>query len=195
MVYNREGYAPWSLTRKAGVQSATVDGDIEVPQYIQPILDTGFVDFKGDWKGRTSSDEQFNIDETHEAVANSGVILSPQAGGFDMTGYEDLFIAIKPSQTGNCLIHAVMGPNDQSFANLKPVNPAETLRGLGQGGAWGANADFDDILSDGAEALTADVWNIYVIQGRLKGQKNLQIKIQNNSGSESNIQFAYLRLA
>jgi len=42
MVYNRTGYAPWSLTREAGVQSATVDGTIEVPQYIQPTIDTGF---------------------------------------------------------------------------------------------------------------------------------------------------------
>ena len=64
MAYNREGYAPWSLTRKAGVQSATVDGDIEVPQYIQPVLDTGFVDEKGDWKGIKSSDESFFISDT-----------------------------------------------------------------------------------------------------------------------------------
>ena len=46
MAYNREGYAPWSLTRQAGVQSATVDGTIEVPQYCQPTIDTGFVDEK-----------------------------------------------------------------------------------------------------------------------------------------------------
>jgi len=194
MVQKREAYAPWSLTRKAGVQSATVNGDIEVPQFIQPVLDTGFVDEDGNWKGTKSSDEQFTIDETHEAVANTGVILSPQAGGFDMTGFEDLFIAIKPSSAGNCLIHAVMGLGDTPFSNLSPVEAATTLRGLGQGGAWGSNADFDDILSDGAESLAADVWNIFVIQGRLKGQKNLQIKIQNNSGSESDIQFAYLRV-
>ena len=194
MVQKREAYAPWSLTRKAGVQSATVNGDIEVPQFIQPVLDTGFVDEDGNWKGTKSSDEQFTIDETHEAVANTGVILSPQAGGFDMTGFEDLFIAIKPSSAGNCLIHAVMGLGDTPFSNLSPVEAATSLRGLGQGGALGSNADFDDILSDGAESLAADVWNIFVIQGRLKGQKNLQIKIQNNSGSESDIQFAYLRV-
>ena len=50
MPYERTGYAPWSLTREAGVQSATVDGTIQVPQYIQPTLDTGFVDEKGNWK-------------------------------------------------------------------------------------------------------------------------------------------------
>ena len=29
MSYEREAYAPWSLTRKAGVQSATVDSQIQ----------------------------------------------------------------------------------------------------------------------------------------------------------------------
>ena len=66
----RTGYAPWSLTREAGVQSATVDGTIKVPQNIQPVLDTGFVDEKGDWKGVKSSDEVFTIDPTHEGIAN-----------------------------------------------------------------------------------------------------------------------------
>ncbi len=56
MVEKREAFAPWSLTRKAGVQSATVNSDIEVPQFIQPVLATGFVDEKGDWKGSKSSE-------------------------------------------------------------------------------------------------------------------------------------------
>ena len=132
MVYNREGYAPWSLTRKAGVQSATVDGDIEVPQYIQPILDTGFVDFKGDWKGRVSSDEQFIALDTHTAVANNGEMLTPQALSdnkwpLDMTGYSDLFFAMKPTRGGTYSLIAVMGPDSNSFANLRPVDPAATL--------------------------------------------------------------------
>ena len=46
MAKDRTGYAPWSLTREAGVQSATVDGTIAVPQNIQPVLSTGFVDYK-----------------------------------------------------------------------------------------------------------------------------------------------------
>ena len=56
MPYERTGYAPWSLTREAGVQSATVDGTIQVPQYIQPVLSTGFIDENGNWKGTRSSD-------------------------------------------------------------------------------------------------------------------------------------------
>jgi len=48
---------------------------------------------------------------------------------------------------------------------------------------------------DNAESLTADVWNIFYICGRLAYQKLLQFKITNNSGGESDIQFAYLRVA
>ena len=44
------------------------------------------------------------------------------------------------------------------------------------------------------EPLTADVWEIISIQERLANQKNLQIRITNNSGDISNIEFAYMRL-
>ena len=47
MVEKREAFAPWSLTREAGVQSATINGTIDVPQNVQPTLSTGFVDEKG----------------------------------------------------------------------------------------------------------------------------------------------------
>jgi len=193
MAYNREGYAPWSLTRKAGVQSATVDGDIEVPQYIQPILDTGFVDFKGDWKGRTSSDEQFKIDTTHEAVPDGGAVLSPQVTPdyIDMTGYNNLFIAINPSNGGNIAIRAVMGPADNYFANLSPLRANVNLLG---NLAQSTPVDLEDLFNDGAVGLGANVWNIYYISNNLANQKVLQFHITNNSGGESDIQFAYMRI-
>ena len=191
MAYDREAYAPWSLTRKAGVQSATVDGDIKVPQYIQPVLDTGFVDEKGDWKGSTSSEEVFRIDETHLAIANGGTALCPQSTPdfIDMTGYNDIVIAIKSTQTGNCNITLVMGPDANSFANLRPVNPASILRG-----ADALDGSLESVLSDGSDSITADVWNIFTIQQRAKGQKNMQVRIINNSGSEADIDFAFMRL-
>tara|TARA_R110000824_G_scaffold12446_2_gene54566 strand:+ start:321 stop:914 length:594 start_codon:yes stop_codon:yes gene_type:complete len=196
MVYNREGYAPWSLTRKAGVQSATVDGDIEVPQYIQPVLDTGFVDEKGDWKGRKSSEEQFHSFGKDEAIANGGAILAPQASGsiwpLDMTGFCDVFIGIRPTNGGNYAITAVMGPDSNSFANLTPVNPNSTLRG---GGNLGDDADsFATLFADSAQSLTADVWNIFIIKGNLRNQKLLQFRVTNNSGGESDIETAFMRL-
>jgi hypothetical protein len=197
MPYNREGYAPWSLTRKAGVQSATVDGTIEVPQYCQPTLNTGFVDEKGDWKGIKSSEEQFNIITKDEAIPNGAAILTPSENPdgtwpLDMTGYTDLFIAIKPTNGGNYKMEAVMGPDSVSYANLRPVNAAAVLRGLPA--SFGTNTGVDNLLLDSADSMTADVWNIFVIQGRLANYKLLQFRITNDSGGESTIECAFMRM-
>ena len=193
MVYERTGYAPWSLTREAGVQSATVDSEISVPQYLQPIVDTGIIDEKGDWKGIKSSDEQFFAFQKDEGIPNTGEILTPSVNPdntwpLDMTGYNDLFIAIKPDRTGNYAITAVMGPDTLKFANLGPVNPAATLKG-----ALDRN-DLDTVLVDSAEALTADVWNIFIIGNQLRNQKLLQFKIVNNSGDSAVIETAFMRM-
>jgi hypothetical protein len=196
MAYNREGYAPWSLTRQAGVQSATVDGTIEVPQYIQPVLDTGFVDEKGDWKGVKSSDEEFHSFTKDEAIPNTGIILTPNALNdhswpIDMTGFNHLFLGIKPTRTGNYDIEAVMGPDSNKFANLSPVNAASVLKAAG----FRTGTDsFSNIIDDSAEALTADVWNIYYIFNKLSNQKLLQFKIVNNAGGEADIECAFMRL-
>jgi len=193
MVRNRQGLAPWSLAREAGIESATVDGTIEVPQYVQPTLDTGFVDEKGDWKGVKSSDKDFIALETFAAIANGGTILTPSVNPdgtwpLDMTGYSDIFIAIKPTNGGNCAVSAVMGPDSVPFANLSPVNAAAPLKG-----AVGRN-DFDNVLFDSADSMTVDVWNIFIIQDQLKHIKTLQFQITNNSGDISTIETAFMRL-
>lgn len=195
MAYKRTGYAPWSLTREAGVQSATVDGTIEVPQYIQPVLDTGFIDEKGNWQGIKSSDEQFFGTTKHVEVPNGGSTLSPDNGDInfiDMTGYSDLMIAMKPSTAGNYKIVAVMGPDTNSFANLSPVATGENLRG----NSFPASTDdIAQLLNQSTEAYdTADAWKIIYIHSRLKGQKNLQIQIVNNTGSASTMEVAFMRL-
>jgi len=195
MAYDREGYAPWSLTRKAGVQSATVDGDIKVPQYIQPVLDTGFVDEKGDWKGSKSSDEQFFAFQKDDGIANGGEILAPtgitgKPWPLDMTGYRNIQVAIRPTNGGNYAVQAVMGPDDFSYANLRPVNPAALLKNNQDGGNKPA---FMTAFSDTSEALTADVWNIFMLYNILEGIKLLQFKITNNSGGSSDIETAFLR--
>ena len=198
MAYNREGYAPWSLTRKAGVQSATVDGTIEVPQYIQPVLDTGFVDEKGDWKGTKSSDEEFHAFDKHVGIPNNGEILTPQSTSdsfwvLDMTGFNDIQIAIRTTSGGNYEIEAVMGPDSNSYANLRPVNPAASLRGNTSTNE--SESGLYTLFSDTSEAMTADVWNIFMINSnRLANQKLLQFKITNKSGSEAIIETAFMRL-
>ena len=193
MVRNRRGLAPWSLAREAGIESATVDGTIEVPQYVQPTLSTGFVDEKGDWKGSKSSDKDFIALQTDEAIANAGTILTPGVNPdgtwpLDMTGYADIFIAIKPSNGGNYQITAVMGPDSVPFANLSPVNAAATLKGAIR------RNDMDNLLHDSSDSLTADVWNIFIIGTRLRNQRLLQFKFTNNSGGISTIETAFMRI-
>ena len=194
MPSKRTGFAPWSLTREAGVLSATVDGTVEVPQNVQPTLSTGFVDYKGNWQGAKSSDETFIGFTKHLVVANGGTVLVPATGDvdhIDMTGFNNIFIAIIPSNGGNFAIEAVMGPDTSSFANLSPVNAASVLR-VSLPSRVGDDS-FEKALSDGAEVLTTNVWNIFQIQTRLAEQKLLQFKLTNNSGAESDVEFAFMR--
>jgi len=53
---------------------------------------------------------------------------------------------------------------------------------------------FQPALSDTSEAMTADVWNIFSIVGRLSNQKLLQFEITNNSGDISTIETAFMRI-
>jgi hypothetical protein len=194
MVRNRRGLAPWSLSREAGIESATVDGTIEVPQYVQPVLDTGFVDEKGDWKGAKSNDKDFIAFHTDVGIANTANFLTPDVNSdgtwpLNMTGYSDMMIALKPTNGGNYAITAVMGPDSLSLANLSPVNPASTLRGLDV-----VNMSVAALFHDDAESLTADVWNLVMIRTTLSNQKLLQFKVTNNSGGISTIETAFMRL-
>ena len=193
MPYNRKAIAPWSTERLQGIESATVDSNIETPQYLQPVVNTGVINKNGNWIGNVTSDRLFTIDATHEAVANGGDTLSPQSQPdyIDMTGFKDVFIAIKPTNGGNCAITAVMGPDTNTFANLTPVSAAATLKGTLKNNP----AALSYLFYDATESLTANVWNIFPIgDGELAGQKNLQFKITNNSGGISDITFAYLRM-
>ena len=197
MPYNRKAIAPWSTEREQGIESATVDSNIETPQYLQPVVNTGSIDLNGNWIGVRTSDKLFTIDATFEGIANGGEILAPQKADqeyIDMTGFSDIFIAIKPSNGGNYKLQSVMGPDTYSYANLNPVDPAALLKGSWSLVTDSAGGSVDNLFNDAAQALTADVWNIFILAYRLKNQKLLQFKITNNSGGESNIDFAYLRV-
>ena len=194
MAYERTGYAPWSLTREAGVQSATVDGTIKVPQYCQPTLETGFIDEKGNWQGIKSSDEVFIGITKAEGIANGAEALFPDTNSFpsiNMTGFNDMFIAVKLSTGGNCRIEAVMGPDTTPFANLTPVAAARPLRGnlFGQ-----TMSEINNVLVDAAEDFQTDEWGILSIQNVLKNQKNMQFKLTNNTGGAVNIEFGFMMM-
>jgi len=188
----RKVYAPYSTSGEQ-VGQTPVEGYVDVKQEIQPTILTGELGKDGEWSGVTVSDKQFLIDPEHLGVPNGAAVLSPQKADheyIDMTGFNDLFIALKVGNSGNFAIEAVMGPDSYNYANLNPINPAAILKG---------NSSFvpsttDNLFVDTSEALTANVWNIFTIQNRLKGQKLLQFKITNNIGGATSIQFASLRV-
>jgi hypothetical protein len=198
MAENRRGISPWSVEREAGIESATVDSNITVPQIMQPTLDSGFIDEKGEWKGRKSSDQVFIALGKEEGIANGGHILAPSVNAdgtwpLDMTGYSSLFYAIKPSRAGNYAVDAVMGPDSVSFANLSPVDAAAVLK-FCDNSEGSSGGDLESVFTDAAESLIVNVWSIFQIQGRVANQKLLQFKITNNSGGSSDIETAFMRL-
>jgi hypothetical protein len=195
MEKKRKVYAPFSLTSEAGVAQTPVEGYIDVNQTIYPTVNTGTVNENGKWTGVRSSDTEFKGLTKHEAIADGGETLNPATPSrdfIDMTGFNDMLIAIKPSNGGNYSIQAIMGPDTNRFANLEPVNAGAVLRGAGFDGR---NVTvFESLVNDGVESLTADVWNIFMIGVMLQNQKNLQIRVTNNSGGSSNIEFGFMRL-
>ena len=158
-----------------------------------PIIFLGKLN-TGKLTGVNASDKNFIAYELNAEVANGGYILAPSVNAdgswpLDMTGYRDIQIAIKPTNGGNYAIDAVMGPDSNSYGGLSPVNPAEPIRANENTTGKG----FDKVLSDTAETMTVDVWNILLIKNVLKNIKLLQFKITNNSGGISTIETAFMR--
>ncbi len=193
----KKSFAPWSAETAQGIKTDPVDSNIEVKQEIIPAVNVGSVNTKtGEWVGVPTSDEIFSEVTTHINVANTAEVLAPATGQesfIDMTGYQDIFIALKPTNAGNYAIEAVMGPDTYSYGNLTPVNAAAGLKWIWPVDTTGQVSVFQPALLDSAEALTADVWNIFAIVGRLANQKLLQFKVTNGSGGISTIEFAYMR--
>ena len=190
----RKAYAPFSLTSEAGVAQTPVEGYIDVEQKIYPTVNTGTVNENGTWAGVKSDDVEFLGLSRAEAIANTSNALFPDTPDFpsiDMSGFQHLVIAIKPTENGDHAIRAVMGPDTTPFANLRPVVANAMLRGAISAETTPAIVD---LLGDNAETLTADAWNIFTIQNSFVGQKNMQIRIQNNTGSINTIEFAFMRL-
>ena len=191
----KTNFAPWSAETAQGIKTDPVNSNIKVRQEVVPAITVGTVNaLTGEWEGVIESDTAFLIDTTHDGVANGADVLVPQAQPdyIDMTGYNDLFIAIKPSRGGNYAITAVMGPDTHTFANLDPIAAARVLRGASL--PQNATADFQPLFEDAAQDTQSDLWNVFILQGVVAEQKLLQFKIVNNSGGNSNIQFAYLRV-
>ena len=196
---NRKSNSPWGSSYKEGLPSTAVNDTVDIDQNVRATISTGVIDVAtGQWEGIVTSDKQFLIDATHEAVANGADVLSPQKSDheyIDMTGYNTILLAINPSNAGDYALSAVMAPNTYMFANLTPVNANGILKGLINSDTTSShNQNMNNLYVDTAETLVADVWNIFMIESRLANQKLLQFRITNNSGGPSNIQFATLRV-
>jgi len=193
MAKERKAYAPFSLTSEAGVAQTPVEGYIDVRQEIYPTVSTGTINENGKWTGVKSDDAGFIGLSKDLQVADGTEIFAPSTNNvpsIDMTGFSAMFIAIKPSNGGAYAIQACMGPDTIRFANLEPVNAGTQLRGN-----FGTSSSLNALLVDSSDTLTADVWNIFYIDARrLAGQKNMQFKIINNSGGNSDIEFGFMRL-
>jgi hypothetical protein len=190
---NRKAYTPFSTSSEAGVTAAPVEGFIDVTQEVRPTIDTGFVNKKGNWVGHTTSDTEFSFYSKDEAIANGGEVQAPaRIGSLSMVGFNDIQIALRVSNGGNFGIKAVMGSDgDIPYYNLKPPDAAAVLRGsINDAGA----PAFSNILLDGADSMTADVWNIFYIGDRCRNQARLGFVIINNSGDISDIETTFLRL-
>jgi hypothetical protein len=194
MAKERTAYAPFSLTSEAGVGQTPVEGYIDVRQEIYPTVSTGTINENGKWTGVKSSDRQFIGISKAENIPDGGEVLFPDTNNFpriDMTGFRNMYIAIKTTRGGNYNITAVMGPDTIRFGGLEPVNAAAALKG---------NVDprsdlLNNVLGDTAETLTSAVWNIYILSnGRYQDHQNVQFKITNNTGNPADIEFAFMRL-
>lgn len=187
---------PFSTRAKEGATDAPLGDFVNVEQNITSVADVGHYDINtGRLTGVPTSDRVFIAYELNAEVANGGYILAPSANAdgswpLSMVGYNDIALAIKPSNGGNFKIEGVMGPDSNSFMGLSPVNAAALLRG----NKGGSPADVDNLLLDSAESLTVDVWNIFMIkEAQLANQDLLQFKLTNNSGDISNIETAFVR--
>jgi len=185
-------YAPWSRETEDGLITSAVDSHVRIDQNVVPALNVGSIDKDtGIWSGVQSSDILFRGFTTH-TIPNGASELFPVDETFskiDMTGFSDIFIAIKNSSGSTFAIQAVMGLGTNTFGGLTPLNAASSLKGTD-----GNIGSLSQLFNDTSEALQDNTWNILSIQGVLAGQKNLQFKITNGSGGESIIEFAYLRV-
>jgi hypothetical protein len=189
---NRKSNSPWGSSYKEGLPSTAVNDTVDIDQNVRATITTGVIDVEtGQWEGIRVNDPQMSIGATGEGIANSGTVLFPgnaDAPSIDMTGYQDIFIAIKPTSGGNYQVAAVMGPVEVPFGGLTPVNAAANLKGAIR------RNDMDTVLLDSSESMTADVWNIFTIKSQLANQKNMQFFVVNNTGAISTIEFAFMRM-
>ena len=193
MAKERKAYAPFSLTSEAGVAQTPVEGYIDVRQEIYPIVSTGTVNENGKWTGVKSNDNDFLGFTKAEAIADGANVMFPDTNNhpsINMTGFRDLFLAIKVSNAGTYAIRGMSGPDTVRFGNII-AQAGVTYKG----NYYDGSQSFEEMLVDTSENISvADGFFIFMIQERARNYQNLQFRVTNNSGGISDIEFAFMRL-
>jgi len=191
----RKVYAPFSLTSEAGVAQTPVEGYIDVNQAIYPTVQTGVVNENGKWVGVKSSDNEFFAITKAENIPGGETFLTPDTEDFnsiDMSGFRDLQIAIKCSRSITIKMEALEGPDTNRFANLSPMASGSLLKYTSINPA--SSTSMDNVLRDTSESVSSAGWIVFTVQGRMRGQKNMVIRIGNQDASAADFEVAFRRL-
>jgi hypothetical protein len=194
VAYNRKAIAPWSLEREQGIESATVDSNIETPQYLQPVVNTGVINKDGNWIGVETSDKVFTGFTKALAIANGAIALFPATNdhpNINMEGFNHLQFIAKSTNAGAFRIDAKVGPETVKSLNVVLTAGAD-IRMAGIGDPQ-SDTGFADALYDATETISTG-FRIFTVYDRLKDMPNMQIYLTNNTGGNADIEFAFRRL-
>tara|TARA_B100000575_G_scaffold63873_1_gene48868 strand:+ start:1934 stop:2521 length:588 start_codon:yes stop_codon:yes gene_type:complete len=194
MAKERKAYAPFSLTSEAGVAQTPVEGYIDVVQKIYPSVTTGTINENGKWTGVRSNDSEFIGFSKAVQVADGGSVLFPDTNNhpnINMEGFKDLQFVAKSSVDGNFRIDAKIGPDTIRTLNVTVVGGSSfKLAGIGDPAN---DTGFADTLQDTSEFLGSG-FRLFTVYDRLKDIPNMQLFFVNNTGSITDIEFAFRRL-
>tara|TARA_B100000161_G_scaffold124836_1_gene88558 strand:+ start:2879 stop:3451 length:573 start_codon:yes stop_codon:yes gene_type:complete len=189
MEKKRKVYAPFSLTSEAGVAQTPVEGYIDVNQTIYPTVNTGTVNENGTWTGVTANDSEFINLQKDEVIADGANIISVNT--IDMFKHDIVMFALKVSNAGDYNVAFMVSgsENNDKYFNLNPVNTNITAEATVRTDSQ--THVLDHIFND-TIPMSADVWHPVKIND-CKGFK-LIARITNNSGGNSNIEHAIMRI-
>ena len=86
MAVRRKGAAPWSIDYDSGLADAPVNSHPGVEgDQVNPVIDAGFIDNKGNWQVLESNDTEFTFQDPDQAVAPGASIEFD----VDMINYEN----------------------------------------------------------------------------------------------------------
>jgi hypothetical protein len=143
---------------------------------------------------QTPVEGYIDVNQTIYPIVNTGVVN--ENGKWtgvksDDIEFKGLTKELKVTRAGSYGLTVVFGPSnsESTYLNLSPFAAGENITVND-----GISVGFGNALADGGETLTADAWHIFTILERAKGQVNMQLKITNGSGGDSDIEFAYRRL-